>query len=431
MSACTTGPGAALGTTASAPEERRSETGVSPASGAAHPAVREVPSAVGPAGATGAHSTPAAGDVGSPLTTGGLTGATAPGDGARPSAPALSVHGLDVDLGGRPVLRGVDLDVRHGELAGLIGPNGAGKTTLLRSVLGIIPRRGGTVLVDGERADPRRIGYVPQRHEFAWDLPLSVRDAVLSALSGRVGLFRRPRFEHQRAVEVALDRCGMGDLAARPVGELSGGQRQRVLVARALALDPEVLLLDEPMTGLDMPTQEMLNGLFRSLADEGRALLMTTHDLVTAVAVMDRLHLVNGRIVASGCPCDLRDAAAWTSTFAVGVDNPLLAALGLHDEAHHAVFHDGHRAGTCMAEGGAPLARAVVTRHGDAGLPVNSVHAPVSPSSPGGPGTTGALSADAPSSAPSPGRPGTTTGLVTPADRDTTAALTDRTLQEA
>lgn len=257
-----------------------------------------------------------------------------------------------MDLGGRAVLRGVTLDLSAGELAGLIGPNGAGKTTLLRSILGLVPARAGRVLLDGKPVRPGRIGYVPQRHEFAWDMPLTVRDAVLSALSARIGLLRRPRLEHQRAVEKALALTGMSALATRPVGELSGGQRQRVLVARALALEPRVLLLDEPMTGLDMPTQDLLHDLCRQLADEGRALLMTTHDIVTAMALMDRLHLVRGGIVASGRPGELREAALWETTFEVGADHPLLSTLGLRAEAGS----EG-RSGSCAGGGGALAGR--------------------------------------------------------------------------
>ena len=125
----------------------------------------------------------------------------------------------------------------------------------------------------------------------------------------------------------------MDDLATRPVGELSGGQRQRVLVARALALRPELLLLDEPFTGLDMPTQEVLTDLFRTLAGEGEALLMTTHDLVAARSECDRLVLVNRTVVASGTPAALSDPDPWIRTFQVRPGNPLLAALGLGRQA--------------------------------------------------------------------------------------------------
>ncbi|WP_022868833.1 anchored repeat-type ABC transporter ATP-binding subunit [Schaalia vaccimaxillae] len=255
----------------------------------------------------------------------------------------LRVTDLGVDLGGREVLHDVDLQVNAGELVGLIGPNGAGKTTLLRAILGLLPVKTGTIehldrrtdnSVSGGVGTGRRraddcIGYVPQRHEFAWDFPISVRDAVLGAITIRLGLMRRPRIDHHAAVERALVRTGMADLGDRPVGELSGGQRQRVLVARALALEPRVLLLDEPFTGLDMPTQELLMDLFTSLAREGCAVLMTTHDLIGARAQCDRLCLINRTVIASGRPAELSDADTWIRAFNVRPDNPLLSALGV------------------------------------------------------------------------------------------------------
>ncbi|MFI7274355.1 anchored repeat-type ABC transporter ATP-binding subunit [Streptomyces sp. NPDC049879] len=244
----------------------------------------------------------------------------------------LSVSGLRVRLGGRTVLHDVGLDVAAGEFVGLVGPNGAGKTTLLRSVLGLVRPAAGRVEVAGAPVPRVRhlVGYVPQRHEFAWDFPVSVRDAVLYGRVRRVGWGRRPGLADHRAVEAALARVGMGALRRRPVGELSGGQRQRVLVARALAAEPSVLLLDEPFTGLDMPTQEQLTTLFSDLAGEGRAVLMTTHDLVGALHTCTRLCLVNRTVVADGTPEELlRDAAPWRAAFGVGPGSPLLAGLGL------------------------------------------------------------------------------------------------------
>ncbi|MEW2383864.1 anchored repeat-type ABC transporter ATP-binding subunit [Micromonospora sp. NPDC047707] len=239
---------------------------------------------------------------------------------------ALEIDGLDVDLGGRPVLRDVRLHLDRGELVGLLGPNGAGKTTLLRAILALIRSRGGRVLVEGGPTRPGRsgIGYVPQRHEFSWDFPISVEQAVMSGRTGRMGLLRRPGVADWRAVGGALDRVQLTGLRRRPVGELSGGQRQRVLVARALALAPSILLLDEPFTGLDMPTQELLGDLFTSLAQEDRAVLMTTHDLVAAVDSCTRLVLLNGRIIADGRPADLQDADLWTQTFGVSATSALL-----------------------------------------------------------------------------------------------------------
>ncbi|WP_371153009.1 anchored repeat-type ABC transporter ATP-binding subunit [Buchananella felis] len=245
-------------------------------------------------------------------------------------AATLEVSGLAVDLGGRRVLTDVNLDVRCGELTALIGPNGAGKTTLLRSVLGLQAAAEGSVRVEGKRVSPGKvaIGYVPQRHEFAWDFPLSVAQVVLTGLTGKLGWLRRARAEHWQAVYEALERVQMDHLATRPVGQLSGGQRQRVLVARALALAPALLLLDEPFTGLDMPTQELLSALFVELAHEGRAVLMTTHDLLGAMDSADRVILLNRTVVADAPPAQLaQNAGAWVETFGVSQDSALVRMM--------------------------------------------------------------------------------------------------------
>ncbi len=244
--------------------------------------------------------------------------------------PVIDVGGLSVVLGGRPVLESVDLRLRRGDLVGLIGPNGAGKTTLLRSVLGLIRPAQGHVLVDGRpaRAGRARIGYVPQRHEFAWDFPISVEDVVMSGRTGAIGLVRRPGTDDWRAVDAALARVDMGDLRRRPVAELSGGQRQRVLVARALSLGSAALLLDEPFTGLDIPTQDVLSELVASLAAEGTAILMATHDLTAAVATCDRLVLLNRTVVASGPGAELADdPSVWIRAFGVAEGSPLITTI--------------------------------------------------------------------------------------------------------
>ncbi|MEW2517066.1 anchored repeat-type ABC transporter ATP-binding subunit [Actinacidiphila alni] len=243
----------------------------------------------------------------------------------------LSIRSLSVRLGGRDVLHDVRLDVSGGELVGLIGPNGAGKTTMLRCVLALLPHHDGTITLDGEPPVKRRgtIGYVPQRHEFAWDFPTSVEKAVMSGRVHRVGWLRRPGAADRDAVAQALERVDMTGLRRRPIGELSGGQRQRVLVARALALDPRLLLLDEPFTGLDVPTQELLTALFGQLRQEGKALLMTTHDLPAAAAMCTRLCLLNRTVVADGHPSDLRDPDIWLRAFGVTRSDQLLHSLGV------------------------------------------------------------------------------------------------------
>lgn len=244
---------------------------------------------------------------------------------------ALAVRNVSVQLGGRRVLRDIDLDVDTGEFVGLIGPNGAGKTTLLRTILGLVRPERGHVEIDGIRGDRARslIGYVPQRHEFAWDFPISVEDAVMTGRIRRIGWLRRPGILDFDAVAEALERVHMEHLRARPVGELSGGQRQRVLVARALALRPRLLLLDEPFTGLDMPTQELLIELFRDLAQEDKAVLMTTHDLLGARMECSRLTLLNRTVIADGAPAALTDSDVWMRTFDIRATNPLLTTLGI------------------------------------------------------------------------------------------------------
>lgn len=244
--------------------------------------------------------------------------------------PTLRIDDVHVALGGRPVLTGASLEVASGELVGLLGPNGAGKTTLLRATLGLLRPTSGRIEVEGRRVAPGRvpIGYVPQRHEFAWDFPISVAGAVMTGLTGRLGVLRRTRVRDWEAVADALERVKMTDLADRPVGQLSGGQRQRVLVARALALRPTVLLLDEPFTGLDMPTQDLLSALFAELAHEGRAVLMTTHDILGALDGCDRIALLNRSILACGTPAQLaHDPEVWMSAFGVGAESTLIRVL--------------------------------------------------------------------------------------------------------
>lgn len=243
----------------------------------------------------------------------------------------LTVSDLHVQLAGREVLRGVDLEVAPGEFVGLIGPNGAGKTTLFRSILGLLPVSRGEVRISGlPVAKARsRIGYVPQRHEFAWDFPISIHDTVMTGRARSIGWLRRPKVADYEAVDRALERVRLTDLADRPIGELSGGQRQRVLVARALALGPDILLLDEPFTGLDMPSAELLLDLFNELASEGVAIVMSTHNLPEAMEVCSRVVLLNGTVVATGSPDELQDQQVWMEAFGITASSPLLRIVGV------------------------------------------------------------------------------------------------------
>ncbi|MBV7363211.1 anchored repeat-type ABC transporter ATP-binding subunit [Actinomycetaceae bacterium TAE3-ERU4] len=244
----------------------------------------------------------------------------------------LDISHLDVNLSGRAILRNVNLRCAEGELLGLLGPNGAGKTTLLRTMMGLIPAAGGTISVSGKsgRKAAELIGYVPQRQDVAWEFPINVGGLVMSGLTRRLGWFRVPKTLHWKSVYRALERVQMREFVDRPIAELSGGQRQRILIARALVTNPALLVLDEPFTGLDMPTQELLTSLFRQLTATGTSLLMTTHDLTHALVTCDRIALLRGKILAEGTPSELTgNPQAWMETFEVSESSPLIRQLGI------------------------------------------------------------------------------------------------------
>lgn len=218
--------------------------------------------------------------------------------GAAASAPTVTITNLTAGYPGRAVLTDLNLTLHPGEFVGLIGANGAGKTTLLRSILGLVPISGGSIEVLGRTPTAARthIGYVPQKHLFQWDFPITVEQAVLSGRTRTIGWFRRAGRTDWQAVYSALAKAELTDLKDRVVGELSGGQKQRVLLARALASDPHLLLLDEPFTGVDAPTQDSLNRLYRQLSADGLTILMSTHDMVSARTHCSRIVGVRGNL---------------------------------------------------------------------------------------------------------------------------------------
>lgn len=238
------------------------------------------------------------------------------------SGAPLAARGLAVDLGGRRVLHDVDLDVAAGRIHVLLGPNGAGKTTLVRALLGLQRSAEGRV----HRAE--RVGYVPQRTDMDWDFPVTAQDVVMLGLVRGISRWRGPSADQHRAVARALGTVRLAELRDRPVGEMSGGQRQRVLIARALAQDPAALVLDEPFTGLDMPSQELLSELFRELAEQGVAVLMSTHDLTHALDIADRVTLLHRTVIADDVPARLTDPEPWMRTFSVSARSPLLRQVG-------------------------------------------------------------------------------------------------------
>jgi ABC-type Mn2+/Zn2+ transport system ATPase subunit len=219
-------------------------------------------------------------------------------------AHSLTLEDVTVAYDGRPALDDVTMSVPHGAQVAIVGPNGAGKSTLFKALVGLLPVRAGRVRLHGRapgrQTDP--IAYVPQREEIDWGFPVTVHDVVMMGRYGRLGWFRRPGAADREVVARCLDELGIAELEKRAIGELSGGQQQRVFLARALAQEPHVLLLDEPFTGVDVSARETLLTLLARLRGSGITVLVSTHDMETAAQRFELVALLNGRLIAYGEP---------------------------------------------------------------------------------------------------------------------------------
>jgi ABC-type Mn2+/Zn2+ transport system ATPase subunit len=271
-------------------------------------------------------------------------------DGAR---PAIRLRDVTAGYGVRVALDQVDLEIATGSLLAIIGPNGAGKSTLLKVIAGLLLPFSGTVEVLGgpPRAQAKRVAYVPQAEMVDWSFPVTVGDVVMMGRVPLIGIGRSPGQQDRLAVEAAIETVAMADARNRQIGALSGGQRRRVFLARALAAEPELYLLDEPVTGVDVTTQEDLMRILEAESDAGRTVVATTHDLASAAHHFHQVAFVNGRIVASG-PADLvLDPALLTATYGGHVIVLPAGDRTIIDDAHHhddapsgeRHFHDGAR----------------------------------------------------------------------------------------
>jgi manganese/zinc/iron transport system ATP- binding protein len=222
--------------------------------------------------------------------------------GAETAAPPLSVRGLTVAYDRRPVLWDVDWDAPAQGLVAVVGPNGAGKSTFVKAILGLVPTVSGTVRVLGRdvKHQRRAVGYVPQRESVDWDFPVSAVDVVAMGRYGRIGWFRPVGRADRAAAREALDRVGMGAFADRQIGQLSGGQQQRVFLARALAQEARVYLMDEPFAGVDAATEHAILTVLRELDQAGRTVICVHHDLGTVRGWFDHVLMLNTRLVAAG-----------------------------------------------------------------------------------------------------------------------------------
>jgi manganese/zinc/iron transport system ATP- binding protein len=221
---------------------------------------------------------------------------------ATGGASPLSIYDLTVAYHNRPVLWDVSVDVPAGQLVGIVGPNGAGKSTLIKAVMDLVPRAAGRVLIFGKpyKQNRHRVGYVPQRESVDWDFPVNALDVVTMGLYGKIGWCLPVTRKYRRAALEALDRVGIADLAKRQISHLSGGQQQRTFLARALAQDADLYLMDEPFAAVDAATERVIVDLLQDLKRAGKTILVVHHDLQTVVDYFDHVILLNMRIVATG-----------------------------------------------------------------------------------------------------------------------------------
>ncbi len=216
--------------------------------------------------------------------------------------PVLEIHDLTVSYERKPVLWDIDLSIPKGSLVGIIGPNGAGKSTLIKAVMGLLPLSSGYVKLMNKNLDEVRdkISYVPQRESVDWDFPISVFEVVLMGRYGKMGLMRRPSKKDKEIALQSLEQVGMSAFASRQISQLSGGQQQRVFLARALAQEADLYLMDEPFVGVDAATESAIITLLREMREAGKTVVVVHHDLQSAAEYFDWVVLLNMRLVASG-----------------------------------------------------------------------------------------------------------------------------------
>lgn len=219
----------------------------------------------------------------------------------------IEVHDLTVSYDKKPALWNVDFELPVGKLIGIIGPNGAGKSTLLKSIMGLLPAASGYVRIFGKHLDEvrDRVSYIPQRGSVDWDFPANVLEVVLMGLYKKTGLLKRSGKKEIQLAREALAKVGLLDYEKRHISKLSGGQQQRVFLARALAQDADLYLMDEPFAGVDATTESSIISLLGRMRDEGKTILVVHHDLNSAKAYFDHMILLNTRLVACGVTQDV------------------------------------------------------------------------------------------------------------------------------
>ena len=258
---------------------------------------------------------------------------------ARPENAGEGILARDVTVtyrNGHTALYDASFEVPRGTVTALVGVNGAGKSTLFKAIMGFLPTARGEIRLLGrsvkEALRENAVAYVPQSEEVDWAFPVLVEDVVMMGRYGHMGFLRRPRHGDHAAVDEALERVGMLDFRHRQIGELSGGQRKRVFLARALAQDGQVILLDEPFTGVDVRTEEQIVALLGELREEGRVMLVSTHNLGSVPEFCDRTVLVKGTVLAYGPTETTFTSDNLERTFGGVLRHFTLGGAALHDD---------------------------------------------------------------------------------------------------
>lgn len=251
--------------------------------------------------------------------------------------PGIISHDVTVTYrNGHTALHNASFEIPTGTITALVGVNGAGKSTLFKAIMGFVPAARGEISVMGmpvsEALRRNIVAYVPQSEEVDWTFPVLVEDVVMMGRYGHMGFFRRPKPADHAAVTQALDRVNMSEYRHRQIGELSGGQRKRVFLARALAQEGQVILLDEPFTGVDVQTEDAIVALLRDLRDEGRVILVSTHNLGSVPEFCDRTVLVKGTVLAYGLTQDTFTRENLELAFGGVLRHFVLGGSDLHDD---------------------------------------------------------------------------------------------------
>ncbi len=260
------------------------------------------------------------------------------GSSSRNRSSGLLVDGVSVTYrNGLTALKAASFDIPKGTITALVGVNGAGKSTLFKAIMGFVPLAAGSISILGmpAREALRRnlIAYVPQSEEVDWNFPVLVEDVVMMGRYGHMNFLRIPSRHDHAMVADALARVGMADFRKRQIGELSGGQRKRVFLARALAQEGQVILLDEPFTGVDVTTEEQIVALMRDLRDEGRVMLVSTHNLGSVPDYCDRTIFVKGTVLAAGRTAEVFNEENLKRAFGGALRHFVLAGPDLHEDA--------------------------------------------------------------------------------------------------